>query len=137
MVALMLLTKWNGRTTVFGNDKWGYADTHPDYKAKTYWDKFFWLVWRNPVYNLNSRYLAAPMSEYKFKGDDPIGDKVAGGRYFIRMRNFWEYYLIVPYTIFNNRRCVRLRAGWKINDNGDDTASFVFTINPFKAYKGI
>ena len=59
VVPFMLLTKWDGRTTIFGNFKYGRGDTH--YKAPSkmeYWKQLRFLCWRNPVSNFGKRQLA-------------------------------------------------------------------------------
>lgn len=51
-VPIMLLTKWDGKTTWFGNFKYGRGDTH--YKAPSngeYWKQYRFLCLRNPVSN--------------------------------------------------------------------------------------
>jgi hypothetical protein len=136
VVAVMLLTKWSGYTTLFGNEKWGRGHDHFEFATKTYWQEFNWLVLRNPVNNLHSQFLSVAQSLYRLEGNYPIGDKVAGGRYFIKMNSAWEFYYIKPYTVFGSHRCVRLRAGWKIESNDKPRASFVFAINPVKSYQG-
>lgn len=138
VVAVLLLTAWDGRTTIFGNEKWGRANDHFAYPTKTYWEEFNWLVLRNPVNNLHSKYLAITQGFYKLDGDSEIGDKKKGGFYAIRMGRFWEYYWIKPYTVFGSRHCIRVRVGWKIHGNtvGNDS-SFVFAVNPWKTYLGV
>lgn len=133
VVAVMLLTKWSGYTTPFGNSKWGRGHDHFEFATKTYWQEFNWLVLRNPVNNLHSQFLSVKNSLVKFEGNYPIGDKIAGGSYWIRMGWAWEYYYIKPYL---KTRCVRLRAGWKIQGNETSNSSFVFSINPWKKYSG-
>lgn len=137
VVAVLLRTKWDGRTTIFGNAKWGRGNDHPDHAAKNYWQEFNWVALRNPVNNLQALYLAVAQKDYKLEGDHPIGDKVAGGSYFIKMGRAWEFYYIKPYTVFGSRRCVRFRAGWKIESNTKSVASFVFAVNPIKSFKGV
>lgn len=59
VVPFMLLTKWDGRTTVFGNFKYGRGDDH--YKAPSegkYWKQYRFLCIRNPVSNLGKLVLA-------------------------------------------------------------------------------
>lgn len=59
VVPFMLLTKWNGKTTWFGNFKWGRGDDH--YKAPSqgeYWKQYRFLCWRNPVSNFGKQVLA-------------------------------------------------------------------------------
>lgn len=52
---LLCLTKWEGFTTWFGNDKWGRGDTH--YKAPSegvYWKQVRFLCIRNPIANFGT-----------------------------------------------------------------------------------
>lgn len=132
-VALALLTKWDGTTTIFGNRKWGRANNHFLYPTKGYWQEFNWLVIRNPVYNLNSEWLAATIAPFTSEGDLGIGDKKKQGYYKIKMGRFFEFYLVKKYL---KTRCLRIRIGWKINEH-EGKAPFVFSINPFKKYSGI
>lgn len=58
-VPFMLLTKWGGRSTWFGNFKYGRGDTH--YKAPSngeYWKQYRFLCIRNPVSNFGKLVLA-------------------------------------------------------------------------------
>lgn len=133
VVAILLLTKWDGYSTIFGNSKWGRANNHFAYPTKTYWEEFNWLVIRNPVNNLMSHSLALKMKPYTLEGDENIGDKIAGGFYKITMGKGWEYYYIKPY----GTRCIRIRIGWKIKGNDTELAPFVFAINFWKSYSGV
>lgn len=138
VVAISLHTKWNGRTTIFGNEKWGRATLHFAYPTKGFWEEFNWLVLRNPVNNLHSKTLAVRNSTpifYKGPSED-ISDKTIGGLYMITMGRVWEIYWIKPYSVFGNRRCIRARFGWKIYEDDDALAAFVFAVNPFKKYLG-
>lgn len=136
-LAVALLTKWDGRTFFFGNEKWGRATNH--YLAPTqgkYWKELLWMGWRNPVYNLGKRSLAVNMKAYSYTGDSGIGDKLRGGFYAVEMGDAWEYYYIKPYVIFGYRRCIRARIGWKIMNNETASAEFAFSINLWKEYAG-
>ena len=136
VVAILLHTKWDGRSTIFGNAKWGRANNHPspDSITKGYWQEFLWLVYRNPVNNLMAITLAANQTmPVIIRGNAAIGDKVRGGFYYAKMRNFWEYYWVRPY----GNRCIRVRIGWKIQGNDTALASYVFAINPWKKYTGV
>lgn len=129
-VALMLLTAWNGRTTIFGNAKHGYGE---DRGYIGYWQEFAWLVWRNPVNNLLSDTLAVRCSKYVLIGDSGIGDKSRGGFYKIIMDGGWEYYWIKPY----GKRCIRLRMGWKIQGKkAGELCEWVLSFNPMHGYSG-
>lgn len=138
LVLMALLTPWDGRRYFFGNSKWGRATHHYLKPTKNnYWREFTWLALRNPVYNLDAKILAVEVCKHVVKGDPLIGDKSKGGKYTIRMGKYWEYYSILPYTILNSKRCVRLRFGWKINGVPPyEKAMWVFSFNPFKTYSG-
>ncbi len=134
-VALLLLTEWDGRSTVFGNAKWGRGNDHHSFPTQGYRQEFLWLVWRNPVNNLLSFALGAPMRPYTLAGDPGIGDKQRGGSYRVTMGRYFEYYCVVPYHLFGPR-CLRVRFGWKILRCEDAEAPFVFAVNPWKPYSG-
>ncbi len=125
-VALLLLTKWDGRSTWFGNRKYGR-------NKLTYWTQFWWLVIRNPIHNFLAEALAIPCRSYVIIGDASIGDHTHGGYCHITMSNGWEVYWIKPY----GKRCIRFRAGWKINGKtAGDKCELVLAFNPFQAYTG-
>lgn len=139
VVGGLLLTSWDGRSTIFGNSKWGRGNNHFSHPTTGFWSEFSWLVWRNPVNNLHFNYLSVDALPYVISGDDNIGDKIAGGFYeALRLRRprVWEYYWIKSYTLFGYKRCIRVRIGWKIHKCMYDKAAFVFAINPLKPYSG-
>lgn len=130
IVPILLLTKWDGKTTIFGNAKHGRG---VDHGAIIYWQQLIWLVFSNPVNNLLSFTLATPCTNYTIKGDSGIGDATRGGFYKITMGHAWEYYWIKPY----GKRCIRLRIGWKINGKQPmQLCEYVLTFNPLKPYTG-
>lgn len=130
----MLLTRWDGRTTIFGNSKHGRGNEHYAHATKGYWQELSWLCFRNPVNNLCAKTLAASFSPYIVEGDETVGDKTHGGSYAIRMGWAWEYYCVIPY----GKRCFRARIGWKISGKKPgDLCEFVFVINPWKSYSGL
>lgn len=134
VVALLLRTSWDGRSTIFGNAKWGRANDHFATPTKGFWQEFNWLVIRNPVNNLMAKTLAATSIPLVVSGDADIGDKKRAGFYYARTpKGFWEYYWIKPYG--DRTRCIRARIGWKLV-NSDSPAAFVFAINPWKKYSG-
>lgn len=136
VVAVMLLTKWNGRTTLWGNEKWGRGTNHFDFPTKGWWQEFVWLALRNPANNLATIGFSIPQRPFTLEGKADIGDKKAPGFYKITSRFGWEYYWIKPYNVFKSRRCIRIRIGWKINGNTEFTAPFVFVVHPWKKYRG-
>jgi hypothetical protein len=59
VVPIMCLTNWDGKTTWFGNFKYGRGDTH--YKAPSrgiYWKQVQFLCIRNPVSNYGKKVLS-------------------------------------------------------------------------------
>lgn len=56
-VPFMLLTKWDGKTTIFGNFKYGRGDTHESFTGG-YWGQVLFLIIRNPVSNFGKHQLA-------------------------------------------------------------------------------
>ncbi len=138
VVSVLLLTKWDGRSTIFGNRRHGRGNNHFSFPTKGYWQEFNWLVLRNPVSNLCFETLAIKQDFYKIKCVPVcnIGDKDNEGYYLIKMGKFWEFHYIKKYTIFGFKKCIRLRAGWRIKDNENKTASFTFQFNPIKTYRG-
>jgi hypothetical protein len=59
VVAIMLLTSWDGTTTWFGNSKYGRGDTH--YEAPSvgiFWRQWNFLCIRNPVSNFGKKVLS-------------------------------------------------------------------------------
>lgn len=138
VVAILLGSGWNGRTTIFGNAKWGKGELNPSWMKSGFWAAFIWLMWRNPVDNLCARVLALRLRNYTHSGDAAVGDKIAGGFYAIKMGWAWEYYWVKPYTVFGSRRCVRVRLGWKIYQAAAEYfCPYVCAFNPWKPYSGL
>lgn len=131
---------WGNRD--HGNDGEGF------WAARTVgWSRFrrcyWWLVIRNPTFNW-SKYILG----FKSSGiqqiiktttyPDDIGDKKGPGWYYLRDGRVWEVYWVKPYEIFGARRCIRFRAGWKIEGKvAGEVAQFVFAPNPFHPYSGV
>lgn len=133
VVAVLLLTSWDGRNTVFGNRTYGRGTNHPDHGTQgKYWLEFNWLVLRNPCWNLDNEVLCLGKGEYTASGDLGISDKHRGGFYSVRQGWAWEYYWIKPYGI---KRCIRARIGWKLFNPDSTKAAFVFSVNPFKPFR--
>lgn len=136
VVPVMLACGWKGYTTLFGNSKWGKANTHPYLATKGFLQEFNWLVLRNPVNNLHTKLLSVTVASSTIvQGKPNIGDKTAGGFFEARSGWFWELYWVIPYN-FIGRRCLRARIGWKLI-NSDKPAAFVFAITPLKKYSGV
>ena len=73
IVPFMLLTKWDGKTTVFGNHKYGRGDTH--YKAPSngeYWKQARFLVIRNPVSNFGKQVLSVKNKPWVWLEDKQV-----------------------------------------------------------------
>lgn len=58
VVPILLLTKWDGRTTWFGNLKYGRGYTHYKFPAYNFWRQWWFLCVRNPVSNFGKQVLA-------------------------------------------------------------------------------
>lgn len=73
IVPFMLKTKWDGKTTWFGNFKYGRGDTH--YKAPSegkYWKQYRFLCIRNPVSNLGKLVLAVDNKPWVWMEDRQV-----------------------------------------------------------------
>lgn len=80
-VPVMLKTKWDGKSTIFGNFKYGRGDSH--YKAPSngeYWKQLRFLVVRNPVSNFGTHQLAVDDEPWVWLYDQ----KIIG-------RFYWKY----------------------------------------------
>lgn len=132
-VPLLLLTKWDGTSTLFGNRLYGRGNSHPVHGTKGFWQEFVWLTYRNPINNLLNA-LAVPCVDYKLTGNPRIGDKIAGGMYKIKMGKAWEFYYIKPYM---KKHCARVRLGWKIEGKAPgEMCPMVFMVRPIMNYSG-
>jgi len=73
VVPLLLLTKWDGTTTIYGNYKYGRGTTH--YKAPTnnvYWREVLFLCLRNPVSNFGKTFLSVKTAPWVWLHDTKI-----------------------------------------------------------------
>lgn len=105
VVAIMLLTKWDGKTTWFGNFKYGRGDTH--YKAPSngvYLRQWKFLCVRNPVSNFGKKIISVKETRsWAWLRDDHIaGDW------------FWKYGWKNPVPENDNLRTFVFRP-WKHN----------------------
>ena len=100
-------------------------------KERTFWKRWVWLIWRNPVSNLSLDWLGAkitkPVKNVYFK-------KFNGGSSFALYRSgiFWCYVLFFSYS--NNKGFYHV-FGWKLLDltqdeKGGTKARFMFRISP-------
>lgn len=106
IVPLMLLTKWDGKTTWFGNFKYGRGDTH--YKAPSegkYWRQVRFLCIRNPVSNFGKQVLAVKAAPWVWLHDH----KIIG-------RFYWKY-------------------GWKL-PSGEQPSMRSYVFRPYLQPKG-
>jgi hypothetical protein len=135
VVPILLLTKWDGYTTWFGNNKHGRGNKHFEHTTKGFWQEFLWLTYRNPINNLMNSFGVTCQYIQGVKGNPNIGDKIAGGWYFLRMGKYWEFYYVKPYL---KKHCVRVRLGWKIaGKNVGELCPMVFAIRPIQNYSGV
>lgn len=81
VVAFLLMTDWEGRTTWFGNRLHGVGTSH--YKFPThgkFWREWWWLVIRNPVSNFGKFTLSVePDAKWPWLIDQHIA-----GRFYIK-----------------------------------------------------
>lgn len=124
---------------------WG-NDVHPDNGGNfwrqrcgtSWWCAYQWFALRNPASNFGRFVLGITATGPEIlKGTREIGDKKAGGWYWIRRSWAWEFYYIKPYILLGKRRCIRFRAGWKLEGQPEGAnCGFVFAPNPFMPYSG-
>lgn len=72
VVPFMLLSKWDGKTTWFGNFKWGRGEEHYNYPASTRWRQWVFLCIRNPVSNFGKQVLAVKEADWVWLHDQQI-----------------------------------------------------------------
>ena len=83
VVPFMLLTKWDGTTTWFGNKKYGRGDNH--YKAPSegkYWKQLLFLCIRNPVSNFGKQVLSVKEGSLKALGGPWLHDQHVVGTFY-------------------------------------------------------
>lgn len=81
VVPFMLRSKkWDGKTTWFGNFKYGRGDTHYKFPATTFWRQWWFLCIRNPVSNFGKQVLDVSDAEWVWLYDQ----KLIG-------RLYWKY----------------------------------------------
>lgn len=128
---------------------WGNRDHGND--GETFWAKrtvgwsrfrrcFWWLAVRNPTFNWSKYILgfgSGGQAAIVQGATQPIGDTKGEGWYFARERWAWEFYYVKAYSVFGMRRCMRLRAGWKIaGKEAGEVAQFCFAPSPVHSYSG-
>lgn len=73
IVPFMLLTKWEGKTTWFGNFKYGRGDTHYKFPATgIFWRQWWFLCVRNPVSNFGKKVLSVKDADWVWLYDKQI-----------------------------------------------------------------
>lgn len=72
VVPFMLRSKWDGKTTWFGNFKWGRGEEHYNYPAKTRWRQWVFLCIRNPISNFGKQVLAVKEADWVWLHDQQI-----------------------------------------------------------------
>lgn len=133
-VPILLLTKWDGRSTWWGNSKWGRGTTNPAHSIQGYWQEFVWLTYRNPINNLLNSFGKPAPESYVLTGNPNTGDQTEGGAYAIIADGMWEFYYVRPYL---KKYCVRIRLGWKIHGKQPgELCPMVFVIRPIQNYYG-
>jgi hypothetical protein len=105
-----------------------------------YWLRcLIWSCNRNGSFNWSKYVMGIKARPYTHEGDVAIGDKKAGGSYWCFMPGtlFFEYYSIIPYTLFGKKRCIRIRLGWKRYGKPDgELCQFCGVFNPLMPYLG-
>jgi len=135
VVPILLLTKWDGYTTWFGNMKHGRGHMHPEQGVKGFWPEFVWLTYRNPINNLLNSFGRPCPASYVVTGNHGAGDQTEGGAYAIIKDGMWEFYYVRPYL---KKWCVRIRLGWKINEKREgELCPMVFAVRPIMNYRGV
>lgn len=101
VVPFMLRSKWDGRTTWFGNFKWGRGEEHYNYPAKTRWRQWIFLCIRNPVSNFGKQVLAVKEADWVWLHDVgykrvriKYGWKTPSGEMPTRRTFVWRPYVI-------------------------------------------
>jgi|DEB0MinimDraft_10_1074344.scaffolds.fasta_scaffold01596_10 hypothetical protein len=123
--------------------------------------RYTWLAVRNPVNYFQRKIIGSAnpwllefhrVTHAKYKSPlaeskelTPVGDYIGHSegwriveayRYDYKM--LWEYYLVKHY---GNGKCLRVRLGYKLGHDPSDQKSgsiqWVFSINPWKTYRGI
>lgn len=115
-------------------------------------ERWYWIAWRNPCNYFAYKYLGIPANTVLTLNErspsdpasyDLVGDAtgktggLAYSEYKAGSRTYYEYYYVLPYTIFGARKCFRFRMGWKIG--GEPTGEpiqQVFVISPIRDYRG-
>jgi hypothetical protein len=119
--------------------------------AKKVWLRWLWLAVRNPANNYGYQVCGVPRTAdttYTLWGDIETSDQGVGGWKYVEARKdgrlvAFELYIVIPHL---PGRCVRIRLGWKIDDNVrlngafkvvDGTpATIVHVINPVMSFTG-
>lgn len=124
-------------------EHWQWRYSLPDPLAN-YVGRVGWL-WRNPAYAFALDVLGAPIplgAVATITGDIKTSDNPGhAGHLFIRVGDYWEYYLVIPYG--STGRCLRARFGWKLKDYAEavargeqlsTVAMYAIYANPLKGF---
>lgn len=133
VIPFMLLTEWDGKSTAWGNRKYGRTGSAA-MPCNGFWCAYYSLAFRNPVSNYGKETLAIkPVGVVTITGNKNITDGKPGieGAYFAHDESWhWEH-RVVRRTFPG--RCFEGRWGWKLN-GGTGLATFVCRANPFKKF---
>lgn len=111
-------------------------------KTKSTWLKYCWVAFRNPLNYFGWMVLGVRVPANI--PDDNIGDATGcqeGFRHLevvINNTNYYEYYYIKTYNFMNQKKCIRIRVGWKLAGlTTGKIAQWVLVVSPFHSYNGV
>lgn len=146
------LPSWAQR---WDNDRDPFGDNarRPPIEAATglkkMWLRYLWLAWRNPgnnySYQLGFKQIAGTV--YVLTGDSQVSDQGYPGRKFVTAWQdgeavAFDFYLVYRYP-FWPAKCLRIRLGWKIEDNvgrkieDGSMAQIVCVPNPLMSFEAV
>lgn len=110
------------------------------YRSNTKLDVFLrrtaWL-WRNKGYTFDYKYLGKNIGNTLTNyGNPEVSDSPLTEGYLFQYdeNGTWEFYLVHPYP-FGNKKCLRLRFGWKIADGEVGTGARMMIATSIGIYK--
>lgn len=133
-VPVMLLSGWEGYTTIFGNRKYGrYGNVA--YPTRNKFQEFIFLAIRNPISNFGKEVMALTVSKpVSVVGNQKITDNAPGITGWYCARHDWAWEVRMVYKTFPGK-CFEGRWGWKLlNSKPGDKCTFVCRANPFKHF---
>lgn len=129
-----LFPKW--AWNIWGNDDGDilyYEDQKDNVWLMSYWERVYWLAWRNKAHNL-SRRLGVSVQPYKKWGDAHVSDLGYEGLWVVWQDNAFEVYWVKRW--FKSGYCIRVRIGWKLHGMlPEQTAMLVYHISPLHSFK--